>query len=125
MEAKRQLEETTNSMSQKMEEASQATAEAIEQNGIEDNDDAESSSSAEAEPEAIETTKADEEREIDANKQELLKELRANLEMTKDEEKETEEDRQYKLLSEQGRDKFKTLRDIRSGNTKRRIDNFE
>ena len=55
-----------------MEEASQATAEAIEQNGIED-DDAESSSSAEAEPEAIETTKGDEEREIDANKQELLK----------------------------------------------------
>ena len=55
----------------------------------------------------------------------IQQELRANLEMTKDEEKETEEDRQYKLLSEQGRDKFKTLRDIRSGNTKRRIDNFE
>ena len=55
----------------------------------------------------------------------IQQELRANLAMTKDEEKETEEDRQYKLLSEQGRDKFKTLRDIRSGNTKRRIDNFE
>ena len=61
-------------MSLKMMEASQATAEAIEQNGIED--DAESSSPSEVEggePEALEPTKGDEEREIDANKQELLK----------------------------------------------------
>merc|ERR1711953_1098473 len=55
----------------------------------------------------------------------LLKELRANLEENKDETKATEADKQYQLLTEQGRDKFKTLRDIRSGNTKRRIDNFE
>lgn len=54
-----------------------------------------------------------------------LKELRKNLETVKDESKLTEADRQYKLISDQGRDKFKTLRDIRSGNTKRRIDNFE
>ena len=55
----------------------------------------------------------------------LFQELRANLESAKDETKETEVDHQYQLITEQGRDKFKTLRDIRSGNTKRRIDNFE
>ena len=58
-------------MNQKMMEASQATAVVIEQNGVED---AESSSySEENEPEALEKTKGDEEREIDANKEQLLK----------------------------------------------------
>lgn len=47
------------------------------------------------------------------------------MEETKDETKATEADKQYQLLTDQGRDKFKTLRDIRSGNTKRRTDMFE
>ena len=51
--------------------------------------------------------------------------MRANLEEAKDETKETEADRQYKVLVENDRDKFKTLREIRSGHTKRRIDKFE
>ena len=47
------------------------------------------------------------------------------MDTAKDDTKETEVDRQYQLITEHGRDKFKTLRDIRSGATKRRIDNFE
>ena len=55
----------------------------------------------------------------------LFQELRSNLEEAKDETKVTEEDRQYQLLVDGNRDKFKTLREIRSGATKRRIDKFE
>merc|ERR1712083_510520 len=127
-DARRQLEETTQSMSQKMEAASEATAVAIEQNEVvEANGVDETSSEAESEREAELdiTTHGEEEREMDAKKEDLLKELRANLEATKEEEKLTVEDRQYMKLAETGRDKFKTLRDIRSGNTKRRLDMFE
>ena len=35
------------------------------------------------------------------------------------------EDRQYKENLSQGKSKFKTLRDVRKGNTNRRIDMFE
>ena len=38
---------------------------------------------------------------------------------------ESMEDKQYKDNLSQGRDKFKTLRDVRRGNTLRRIDMFE
>ena len=38
---------------------------------------------------------------------------------------ESAEDRQYRENLAQGRDKFKTLREVRKGNTKRRIDTFE
>lgn len=72
------VQETTQSMSQKMEAASEATAVAIEQNevveanGVAD----ETSSEAESEREAEEldiTTHGDEEREMDAKKEDLLK----------------------------------------------------
>ena len=54
-----------------------------------------------------------------------FQELRSNLEEAKDETKVTVEDKQYQILLDGNRDKFKTLRDIRSGATKRRIDKFE
>jgi hypothetical protein len=47
------------------------------------------------------------------------------LEEARDEAMVTEADRQHRLNMSQDRDKFKTLRDVRTGNTKRRIDNFE
>ena len=55
----------------------------------------------------------------------LLQDLRSDLTDTMHEDAETEEDRQYRLNLSQGRDKFKTLREVRRGNTKRRIDTFE
>jgi len=129
-DARRQLEETTQSMSQKMEAASEATAVAIEQNEMEANGvDHETSSDAESEHAAelpVPTKEpVDEDREMDVKKEDLLKELRANLEEKKEESKITVEDKQYIQLANSGRDKFKTLRDIRSGNTKRRLDMFE
>merc|ERR1712037_94938 len=130
-DARRQLEETTQSMSQKMEAASEATAVAIEQNeaeaaaeavevnGVdhETSSEAESEHATEAEPEA-EQPAVDQDREMDVKKEDLLKELRATLQEEKEEDMLTVEDKQYNQLVGQGRDKFKTLRDIRSGNTK-------
>ena len=52
--------------------------------------------------------------------------LGAELEEQREEEVETEEDRIYRdNLKLTGRDKYKTLREVRKGNTKRRIDVFE
>ena len=53
----------------------------------------------------------------------VLQSLRNDL--VKTQTSETREDRQYKENLAQGRDKFKTLRDVRRGNTLRRIDMFE
>jgi len=121
-EAKRQLEETTATMNQRVEEATAVTEAAIvevEQETVQENGIADSASD---EPyEQFE----DENRDIDNAKEALLQELRSNLEEAKDETKVTEEDRQYQLLVDGNRDKFKTLREIRSGATKRRIDKFE
>ena len=37
----------------------------------------------------------------------------------------TQEDKLYEVNLKEGRDKYKTLRQIRQGNTKQRIDEFE
>ena len=51
--------------------------------------------------------------------------LKHDLETTRDSDKETSMDRLHKENVRQGRDKYKTLREIRKGNTKRRVDQFE
>merc|ERR1712037_1070929 len=48
-----------------------------------------------------------------------------DLECARDEEKESEETKQFREVLRSGTDKYKTLREVRKGNTKRRIDNFE
>lgn len=53
------------------------------------------------------------------------KALKHDLESTRDSEKETTMDKIHKENVRQGRDKYKTLREIRKGNTKRRVDQFE
>ena len=55
--------------------ASEATAVAIEQNGVEDETSSLSSSSSEVE-QPLDVTKGDEEREMDVKKEELLKVLK-------------------------------------------------
>ncbi|CAG0922249.1 unnamed protein product [Notodromas monacha] len=57
--------------------------------------------------------------------QNQLKKLKSDLEETRDEQKETQMDRLHKENVKMGRDKYKTLREIRKGNTKRRVDQFE
>lgn len=59
------------------------------------------------------------------NMQEQLQQLSRELESVKDVSKVTRNDQLHKKNVEEGRDKYKTLREIRKGNTKRRVDQFE
>jgi hypothetical protein len=54
-----------------------------------------------------------------------LKSLKDELSHTRDDTGETTMDRIHKENVKQGRDKYKTLREVRKGNTKRRVDQFE
>lgn len=65
--------------------------------------------------------------EIDKNKrlQEQLRELEAELKQQKEETKQTRNDVLHAENVKQGRDKYKTLKQIRQGNTKKRVDEFE
>lgn len=54
-----------------------------------------------------------------------LKALKQDLAQSRDETKETQNDKIHRENVRQGRDKYKTLREIRKGNTKRRVDQFE
>jgi len=54
-----------------------------------------------------------------------MKMFEQELAARKDDAKETTEDKLHKENVKQGRDKYKTLREIRKGNTKRRVDQFE
>lgn len=55
----------------------------------------------------------------------LLQMLKNDLAQSRDETKETPMDKIHRENVRQGRDKYKTLREIRKGNTKRRVDQFE
>jgi hypothetical protein len=55
----------------------------------------------------------------------VLKELRRDLSQAKDPQKQTKEDSIHQDNVKEGRDKYKTLKQIRQGNTKKRIDEFE
>jgi radixin len=57
--------------------------------------------------------------------QNQLRMLKQDLAQTRDETKETTMDKLHEINVKQGRDKYKTLREIRKGNTKRRVDQFE
>lgn len=55
----------------------------------------------------------------------VLQELEAELQEKKDETKQTRNDVLHAENVKQGRDKYKTLKQIRAGNTKKRVDEFE
>jgi len=57
--------------------------------------------------------------------QSQLQKLKTDLAEMRDETRETTMDKLHKENVRQGRDKYKTLREIRKGNTKRRVDQFE
>ncbi len=57
--------------------------------------------------------------------QSQLRSLKEDLAHTRDETGETTMDRIHKENVKQGRDKYKPLREVRKGNTKRRVDQFE
>lgn len=76
-----------------------------------------------------EVPRPEEARETELSKkksmQEQLQQLSRELESAKDVTKVTKNDQLHKKNVEEGRDKYKTLREIRKGNTKRRVDQFE
>ncbi|GFV27751.1 hypothetical protein TNCV_4169731 [Trichonephila clavipes] len=78
---------------------------------------------------SINLPKPEEERITQVSKekhlQDQLKELSKELASSKDETKLTKNDLLHQENVRQGRDKYKTLREIRKGNTKRRVDQFE
>ena len=57
--------------------------------------------------------------------QDQLRSLKEDLSHIRDDTGETTMDRIHKENVKQGRDKYKTLREVRKGNTKRRVDQFE
>ena len=59
------------------------------------------------------------------NMKKKLEELRKDLNQAKDPHKVTKEDLTHQDNLKEGRDKYKTLKQIRQGNTKKRIDEFE
>ncbi|GBP09513.1 hypothetical protein EVAR_76533_1 [Eumeta japonica] len=61
----------------------------------------------------------------DAPPSAAAKALKQDLAQSRDETKETAMDKIHRENVRQGRDKYKTLREIRKGNTKRRVDQFE
>ncbi|KPJ11806.1 Moesin/ezrin/radixin-like 1 [Papilio machaon] len=77
--------------------------------------------------EAAERQKLEE--EIQAKQEEVSRiqqeALKQDLAQSRDETKETAMDKIHRENVRQGRDKYKTLREIRKGNTKRRVDQFE
>jgi len=54
-----------------------------------------------------------------------LRSLKEDLANTRDDQQETTMDKIHRENVKQGRDKYKTLREVRKGNTKRRVDQFE
>uniref|UniRef100_A0A7N6B8X1 FERM domain-containing protein n=1 Tax=Anabas testudineus TaxID=64144 RepID=A0A7N6B8X1_ANATE len=85
--------------------------------------------SAELQTQGINDHRLEEERLTEAEKNERLQKqlmaLSSELERTRDENKKTQNDLLHAENVRVGRDKYKTLRQIRQGNTKQRIDEFE
>ncbi|XP_038584533.1 ezrin a [Micropterus salmoides] len=85
--------------------------------------------SAELQTQGIHNHHQEEERLTEADKnerlQKQLKDLSSELEQARDDNKKTQNDLLHAENVRAGRDKYKTLRQIRQGNTKQRVDEFE
>ncbi|KAL2099310.1 hypothetical protein ACEWY4_005790 [Coilia grayii] len=100
-----------------------------EENEEHDHEESNSTHSAELHVEGIEDHRNEEERLTEAEKnkrvQSQLMALSSELASARDETKATQNDLLHSENVRAGRDKYKTLRQIRMGNTKQRIDEFE
>lgn len=99
------------------------------ENEHDDEDENTAEASAELKSEAFIKDRSEEERLTEAEKnervQQHLKTLSSELANARDETKKTPNDLLHAENVKAGRDKYKTLRQIRQGNTKQRIDEFE
>jgi len=124
--SKQKLEETTATFTTEIEtqngDASSVSSDEHENESV-SSDDKEHTTDI---PEIIVDPVEDREVGMDANMTADLAELGKELEEKKHEDNETDETKVYREnLRISGADKYKTLREVRKGNTKRRIDNFE
>ncbi|KAK7907698.1 hypothetical protein WMY93_016310 [Mugilogobius chulae] len=96
---------------------------------LDDNSDSEDSHSAHLTNDDLEHNRNEENRLTEAEKnlrvQEQLRALTSELAQARDDSKKTANDLLHSENVRAGRDKYKTLRQIRQGNTKQRIDEFE
>ncbi|XP_023695158.1 ezrin b [Paramormyrops kingsleyae] len=103
--------------------------ELMDDNEQEDGEESNSSYSAEFQNEGINDHRKEEDRLTEAEKnervQKQLQALTSELAQARDESKKTQNDLLHTENVRAGRDKYKTLRQIRQGNTKQRIDEFE
>ncbi|XP_068601153.1 moesin-like [Brachionichthys hirsutus] len=99
------------------------------ENEDDENDESSAEASAELTAAAAYMDRSEEERMTEAEKNERLQKhllaLSSELANARDETKKTVNDMIHAENMRAGRDKYKTLRQIRSGNTKQRIDEFE
>ncbi|XP_068186499.1 moesin a [Antennarius striatus] len=99
------------------------------ENEDDENDESSAEASAELTAAAAYKDRSEEERMTEAEKNERLQKhllaLSSELANARDETKKTVNDMIHAENMRAGRDKYKTLRQIRSGNTKQRIDEFE
>lgn len=138
-EETRKLQEEVAEARRRQEEAAAALLDAttpqhhhVHEDEHEENDDlvnGEFGAELETHDETIAMPRPEEDRITQVSKekhlQDQLKELSKELASSKDETKLTKNDLLHQENVRQGRDKYKTLREIRKGNTKRRVDQFE
>jgi len=124
--SKQKLEETTATFTSAVEtengDASSVSSEENDNRSVSSDDKEHTTDIPEIIVDPVEERKVDMDAEMSADLAELEKEL----EDKKHEDNETDETKVYREnLKISGADKYKTLREVRKGNTKRRIDNFE
>ncbi|XP_054829494.1 radixin isoform X2 [Eublepharis macularius] len=99
------------------------------ENEHDEQDENNAEASAELASEGVENHRSEEERVTETQKNERVKKqlqaLSSELAQARDETKKTQNDVLHAENVKAGRDKYKTLRQIRQGNTKQRIDEFE
>uniref|UniRef100_A0A8C5CTV7 Moesin n=1 Tax=Gadus morhua TaxID=8049 RepID=A0A8C5CTV7_GADMO len=121
------LEKTKDELRTKM--AAQIQEPVNEENEHDENDESNAEASAEFAGGAGANDRSEEERMTEADKNERVQKhllaLSSELAVARDETKKTVNDVIHAENVRAGRDKYKTLRQIRSGNTKQRIDEFE
>ncbi|GAA6105165.1 radixin isoform X1 [Tachysurus ichikawai] len=99
------------------------------ENEHDEHDESSAEASAELSNEGVAHTHTEEDRLTEAQKNERVKQqlqaLSSELAQARDDTKKTQNDLLHAENVKAGRDKYKTLRQIRQGNTKQRIDEFE
>lgn len=125
LSAQEDLEKTKDELKSVM----SATAGGASENEHDEHDESSAEASAELSNDGVAHQRSEEERLTETQKnervQKQLQALSSELAQARDDSKKTQNDVLHAENVKAGRDKYKTLRQIRQGNTKQRIDEFE